>query len=105
MLKDENISKPFFLSGGIAPEDAGAIQQFQQHGVAKDLFALDINSRFEVSSGIKDIAKVRGFISSFKISNNNSILMTPSKYHRLKTPLHLWRGAGGEENTVYVPGD
>ncbi len=66
MLKDENISKPFFLSGGIAPEDAGAIQQFQQHGVAKDLFALDINSRFEVSSGIKDIAKVRGFISSLK---------------------------------------
>lgn len=66
MLKDTNISKPFFLSGGIAPEDAAAIQQFQQQSVASDLFALDINSRFEVSPGVKDIDKVKRFISDTK---------------------------------------
>ena len=69
MLKEANISKPFFLSGGIAPEDAEAIQQFQQHSVAKDLFALDINSRFETAPGVKDIEKVKAFISHVKISN------------------------------------
>ena len=66
VLKETNISKPFFLSGGIAPEDAEAIQQFQQHTVAKDLFALDINSKFEISAGIKDIDKVRSFITEVK---------------------------------------
>lgn len=66
ILKDTNISKPFFLSGGIAPEDVEAIQQFQEQSVAKDLFALDINSRFEVSPGIKDLEKVRTFINDTK---------------------------------------
>ncbi len=66
MLKDTNIGKPFFLSGGIAPEDAAAIQAFQQQAVAKDLFALDINSKFEVSPGIKDIQKVKTFINATK---------------------------------------
>ncbi len=66
MLKETNISKPFFLSGGIAPEDADAIHHFQQHTVAKDLFALDINSRFEVSAGIKDMEKVKTFINEVK---------------------------------------
>lgn len=66
MLKEASIDKPFFLSGGIAPEDAAAIQEFQQHKVAKDLFALDINSRFETSPGVKDIEKVKAFISNIK---------------------------------------
>ena len=66
MLKEANINKPFFLSGGIAPEDAEVIQQFQQHTVSKDLFALDINSKFEVLPGVKDIEKVKFFINDTK---------------------------------------
>ena len=66
ILKEANINKPFFLSGGIAPEDAENILQFQQHSVAKDLFALDINSRFETAPGMKDVDKVKGFINSLK---------------------------------------
>ncbi len=66
MLKDANISKSFFLSGGIAPEDVDAIQQFQQQDVAKDLFAIDINSRFEISPGMKNIDKLKQFITSVK---------------------------------------
>ena len=56
-----NIGKPFFLSGGIEPDDASSIQQFIQDPVAKDLFAVDINSKFEVSPGIKDMEKVEKF--------------------------------------------
>ena len=65
-LKETNIDKPFFLSGGIAPEDADAIHNFQQQQAAKDLFALDINSRFEVSAGVKDMDKVKAFINKVK---------------------------------------
>lgn len=64
LLKDMNINKPFFLSGGIAPDDVESIKAFMQQPVAKDLFAIDINSRFETTPGIKDIEKVRSFINS-----------------------------------------
>lgn len=61
ILSGLNIGKPFFLSGGIEPDDASSIQQFIQDPVAKDLFAVDINSKFEVSPGIKDMEKVEKF--------------------------------------------
>jgi phosphoribosylanthranilate isomerase len=66
LLKDMNINKPFFLSGGIQPEDIPAIQQFSKEPVAKDLFAVDINSRFEMSPGIKDMDKVKQFVKEIK---------------------------------------
>jgi len=60
-LKDLKINKPFFLAGGIAPEDAGELKKFSQLPVAKDLFAVDINSKFEVMPGVKDIDMVKTF--------------------------------------------
>ena len=66
LLKDININKPFFLSGGIAPEDVENIKAFMQQPTAKDLFSLDINSRFEIAPGKKDIEKVSTFIHSMK---------------------------------------
>ena len=66
LLKDVNINKPFFLSGGIAPEDVETIKTFIQEPVANKLFALDINSRFEIAPGKKDIEKVSAFIKSMK---------------------------------------
>ena len=66
LLKDCNIRKPFFLSGGIQPEDASSIKEFQQQPVAKDLFAIDINSKFEITPGIKDMEKIKQFIEQFK---------------------------------------
>lgn len=56
-----NINKPFFLSGGIEPVDADSIKRFMKEPVAKDLFAVDINSRFEASPGVKDMEQVRRF--------------------------------------------
>jgi len=61
-LSGLNISKPFFLSGGIEPTDAGLVKEFMKDPVAKDLFVVDINSRFEVMPGVKDMEKVARFI-------------------------------------------
>lgn len=66
MLKDVNISKPFFLSGGIEPTDAAAVKEFAKEPVAKDLFALDVNSRFEESQGVKDMDLVKKFVSELR---------------------------------------
>ncbi|MEM6628068.1 MAG: phosphoribosylanthranilate isomerase [Bacteroidota bacterium] len=48
---------PFFLSGGISPEHIHEIYAFH-HPM---LYALDINSKFELEPGRKDIAKVHTF--------------------------------------------
>lgn len=61
-LKGLNIQKRFFLSGGIEPTDVPTVKEFMQDSVAKDMIAVDINSRFEVSPGVKDLEKVRSFI-------------------------------------------
>lgn len=66
MLNEANIQKPFFLSGGIQPEDVEALKDFQTTPVAKDLFCVDINSRFEIVPGIKDMKKVRTFVDAVR---------------------------------------
>jgi phosphoribosylanthranilate isomerase len=66
LLKGHDIGKPFFLSGGIQPEDTDALKEFMQDPVAKSLFAIDINSKFESSPGIKEMNKVGGFIEKLK---------------------------------------
>ena len=53
---------PFFLSGGIAPEDAKIIKQLN----FPQLFAVDINSRFEKAPGIKDIDILQQFLIDMK---------------------------------------
>lgn len=66
LLKGVNINKLFFLSGGIEPGDEEKLVEFSKQEEAKRLFAIDINSRFEVSAGVKDISKVREFVRSLK---------------------------------------
>ena len=66
VLKGLNINKPFFLSGGIQPDDTGILQEFTKDPVAKDLFSIDINSKFEISPGNKDMNKLREFIDEIK---------------------------------------
>ncbi len=66
ILKGLNIKKPFFLSGGIQPEDVIKLKDFMKEEVAKDLFALDINSKFEISPGKKNIEKVKDFVINMK---------------------------------------
>lgn len=66
MLKNSTIGKPFFLSGGIEPGDEQELTAFTQEPVAKALFAIDINSKFELSPGVKDLDKVKSFVEKVK---------------------------------------
>lgn len=62
LLNDYSYDKPFFLSGGIGPDDTEAVLRWQH----KHLFALDVNSRFETAPGVKDMDKVAAFINTIK---------------------------------------
>src|SRR6187399_99352 len=62
ILKKAKIEKPFFLSGGIGPEDAQKVKAFKH----PDFFAVDVNSKFELSPGLKDMAAILKFLQGFK---------------------------------------
>jgi phosphoribosylanthranilate isomerase len=66
VLKGLNIGKPFFLSGGIEPGDIEKLKEFAKEPVAKDLFSIDVNSKFETSPGVKDMDKLREFVATVK---------------------------------------
>ena len=66
MLQDVTVGKPFFLSGGIEPGDESNLLNFAEEPVGKALFAIDINSKFEVSPGVKDMGKVGAFIKQLQ---------------------------------------
>ena len=55
---------PFLLSGGIGPEDAEQLRQFHHD----KCLGFDINSRFEIEPGIKDIEKIKQFITALRKS-------------------------------------
>jgi phosphoribosylanthranilate isomerase len=65
-LQDVAIQKPFFLSGGIEPDDAETIKAFMATPAAKEMIAVDINSRFETAPGVKDLEKVKLFLTELK---------------------------------------
>jgi len=66
VLKDYPSIKPFFLSGGIGLEDMDSIKEFMQQKEAKYCHAIDVNSKFEIAPGLKDIGKLKDFIKSIK---------------------------------------
>jgi phosphoribosylanthranilate isomerase len=57
ILKNYTGATPFFLSGGIGPDDAGLINSL----ALPALKGVDINSRFEISPALKDVGKVASF--------------------------------------------
>jgi phosphoribosylanthranilate isomerase len=61
-LTNAKIEKPFFLSGGIGPEDAALVKKFKH----PDFFGIDVNSKFEKEPGVKDMALVLGFVKDMK---------------------------------------
>lgn len=57
VLEKYTSSKPFFLSGGIDLEHLPLPSTLLE----KPLWALDINSRFELRPGLKDVEKIKAF--------------------------------------------
>jgi len=66
VLKPAHIDKLFFLSGGIESGDVDKLKSFAREPVATKLFAIDINSKFEQSPGVKDLKKVRAMLDGMK---------------------------------------
>jgi len=62
ILNSAKIEKPFFLSGGIGPDDAAKVKAFKH----PDFFAIDVNSKFETEPGVKDMAAILKFMQAFK---------------------------------------
>ncbi|MEP5340558.1 MAG: phosphoribosylanthranilate isomerase [Algibacter sp.] len=64
VLNNYPSTKPFFLSGGIGLDQIEDIKKFQQSKASKYCYALDVNSKFEIEPGLKNIKKLEGFKKS-----------------------------------------
>lgn len=61
VLKGYPSKKPYFLSGGIGLEELDNVLEFLQKEESKYCHAIDVNSKFELSPGLKDIDKLKKF--------------------------------------------
>lgn len=62
VLQDYDANKPYFLSGGIGVEQLESLKKFKNSTAAKQCYAIDINSKFELKPGLKDDIKLKNFI-------------------------------------------
>ncbi|MNL06707.1 N-(5'-phosphoribosyl)anthranilate isomerase [compost metagenome] len=60
LLDKYTLDKPYFLSGGIGLDSIEQIKNIKD----TRLYAIDINSRFELAPGLKDIDKLKEFKTS-----------------------------------------
>ncbi|WP_235553854.1 phosphoribosylanthranilate isomerase [Niabella agricola] len=58
-LRSVDLKNPWFLSGGIGPGDIADLKSFLAD---QKVHALDVNSRFETTPGVKDMASIEKFI-------------------------------------------
>jgi phosphoribosylanthranilate isomerase len=61
VLNNYPSSKPFFLSGGIGLDQIDKLREFQNSEASKYCYAIDVNSKFEIEAGLKDIEKLKEF--------------------------------------------
>ncbi|TXE11137.1 tryptophan synthase subunit beta [Seonamhaeicola algicola] len=61
LLNNYPSTKPYFLSGGIGLDQVDDIKKFKESKAAKYCYALDVNSKFEIAPGLKNIAILKEF--------------------------------------------
>jgi phosphoribosylanthranilate isomerase len=61
VLNNYPSTKPFFLSGGIGLDQIDKLREFQNSEASKYCYAIDVNSKFEIEAGLKDIQKLKEF--------------------------------------------
>ncbi|MEM7373524.1 MAG: phosphoribosylanthranilate isomerase [Bacteroidota bacterium] len=72
ILQEYPSNVPFFLSGGIGPESLDRLNNLK----LPNLYAVDVNSRFELEPGLKDISALQHFtqhLSSHSPPHNTPI--------------------------------
>ena len=65
MLNEYVGETPFLLSGGIAADDAEAILKIDHPKLA----GIDLNSKFEVKPGLKNVELLSGFLKEIRTPN------------------------------------
>jgi phosphoribosylanthranilate isomerase len=68
VLEKYPYSKPFFLSGGIGLEQLEEIDKITKTSLP--IYALDVNSKFELDTGLKSVNNLEKFKNEIKISTN-----------------------------------
>ena len=66
ILKSYPFDKPFFLSGGI---DIDHVEEIKNLDIPQ-LFAIDVNSKFEIMPGLKDVEKAALFSKKLRASKD-----------------------------------
>jgi len=64
VLKGYSLSTPFILSGGIGPDEIERVQQILKTDLP--IYAIDLNSKFEQTPGLKDVNLLTNFMSHFE---------------------------------------
>ncbi len=89
-------TKPFFLSGGIGVDQTEDIKKFRNSKASKYCYALDVNSKFEIEPGLKNIT----LLQEFK-TNLSTIL-----YHKKEQVMNYnvnEKGYYGEFGGAFIP--
>lgn len=63
ILMDYHLSVPFILSGGLSADDLSVLKAFR-HPM---LMGIDVNSRFEISPAMKDVALLKSFMAGLRV--------------------------------------
>lgn len=62
ILENYDSKTPYFLSGGIGLEEIETLNVFKKSVAAKQCYAIDVNSQFELKPAFKDSVKLKKFI-------------------------------------------
>ncbi len=65
-LKQYPSTKPYFLSGGIGLDKIYSLKQFLNNPASALCLAIDVNSKFEVEAGLKNIDDLKAFFKEFR---------------------------------------
>ena len=65
VLEKYNSIKPFFLSGGIGLQQIKEIEKIRKTELP--IYALDINSQFEIEAGLKSVENIKNFKETLKL--------------------------------------
>jgi len=69
VLNNYPSTKPFFLSGGIGLDELEKLKEFQQSNASKYCYAIDVNSKFEIEPGLKNIELLKEFKQNIIATN------------------------------------
>ncbi len=61
ILKEYPSSKPYFLSGGIGLDEMESLTSFLGSPASEQCYAIDVNSKFEIKPGLKNIEQLKEF--------------------------------------------